>query len=152
MQELFPAEVLNKCLVKQFNYASSIIALNKGDGQFVIQKLPPMVQTSCINAIHQMDINNDGYTDLILGGNKFGLPPQFGRLDASYGDILINNHKGGFTRLAYEQSGLEIHGEVRDIIEIPSVKKKYLLFLVNDDYPVLYEANHTLKNGDTLIK
>ena len=145
MKELFPAEVLSKCLVKQFNYSSSIIALNKGNGQFVIQKLPPMVQISSINAIHQVDINNDGYMDLILGGNKFGFPPQFGRLDASYGDILINNQKGGFTRLDYDQSGLEIKGEVKDIIEIPSVKKNYLLFLVNDDYPVLYETNDRIK-------
>ena len=60
MKELFPAEVLSKCLVKQFNYPSSIIALNKGNGQFVIQKLPPMVQISSINAIHQMDINHEG--------------------------------------------------------------------------------------------
>ena len=83
--------------------------------------------------------------DLILGGNKFGFPPQFGRLDASYGDVLINNKKGGFTRLNYDQSGLEVKGEVKDIIEIPSVKKNYLLFLVNDDYPVLYETKERIK-------
>jgi hypothetical protein len=145
MEELFSREVLNKSVVKLFNYASSIIALNKGNGKFEIQKLPPMVQISSINAIHQMDINNDGFMDLILGGNKFGFPPQFGRLDASYGDILINNHKGGFTRLDYNQSGLEIKGEVKDIQEIPSPKNKYLLFLINDDYPVLYETNDRIK-------
>lgn len=145
MEELFPREVLNKSVVKLFNYASSIIAINKGNGKFEIQKLPPMVQISSINAIHQMDINNDGFMDLILGGNKFGFPPQFGRLDASYGDILINNHKGGFTRLDYNQSGLEIKGEVKDIQEIPSPKNKYLLFLINDDYPVLYEKNDRIK-------
>jgi len=145
MEELFPREVLNKSVVKLFNYASSIIALNKGNGKFEIQKLPPMVQISSINAIHQMDINNDGFMDLILGGNKFGFPPQFGRLDASYGDILINNHKGGFTRLDYNQSGLEIKGEVKDIQEIPSGKNRYLLFMINDDYPVLYETNDRIK-------
>jgi hypothetical protein len=105
-----------------------------------------MVQISSINAIHQIDINHDGYMDLILGGNNFGFPPQFGRLDASYGDILINDHKGGFTRLDYFQSGLEVKGEVTDIIEIPSVEKDYLLFLINDDYPALYETNDKRKN------
>ena len=145
MKELFPPEVLNKCVMKEFNYTPSIIALNKGNGQFVIQKLPPMAQISSINAIHQMDINNDGYMDLILGGNNFGFPPQFGRLDASYGDVLINDHKGGFTRLDYFQSGLEIKGPVRDIIEIPSGNKNYLLFLVNDEYPVMYETKERIK-------
>ena len=145
MQQLFPAEILNKSLVKEFNYAPSIIALNKGNGQFVIKKLPPMVQISSTNAIHQIDINNDGYMDLILGGNKFGFPPQFGRLDASYGDILINDHKGGFTRLNYSQSGLEIRGMVNDIKEIPSVNKSYILFLINDEYPAMYETQKRIK-------
>lgn len=89
--------------------------------------------------MHQMDINNDGFPDLISGGNKFGFPPQFGRLDASYGDVLINNGKGNFTRLDYDKTGLEIKGEVKDIVEVSSAGKKYLLFLVNNEYPVLYE-------------
>ncbi|MGH2563614.1 MAG: FG-GAP repeat domain-containing protein, partial [Ginsengibacter sp.] len=145
MNELFPQDVLNKSIVKVFNYGSSIIAFNKGNGHFVIQKLPPLTQISSINAIHQMDINHDGFMDLILGGNKYGFPPQFGRLDASYGDVLINDQKGKFTRLDNVQSGLEIRGEVKDILEIPSAKKDYLLFLINDDYPALYETNEKLK-------
>ena len=143
---LFRSEILNSSIVKIFNYGSSIVALNKGNGHFVIQKLPPLTQTSSINAIHQIDINHDGYPDLILGGNNFGFPPQFGRLDASYGDILINDHKGGFTRLDYSQSGLELKGEVKDILEIPSGKKDCLLFLINNDYPALYEIKEKSKN------
>jgi enediyne biosynthesis protein E4 len=146
MKELFPPDVLSNCIVKEFNYGSSIIAFNKGNGHFVIQKLPPLTQTSSINAIHQMDINDDGYMDLILGGNKYGFPPQFGRLDASYGDVLVNDHKGGFTRLDYNESGLEIRGEVKDILEIPAGKKDYLLFLINNDYPALYEIKEKSKN------
>jgi hypothetical protein len=146
IKELFPNDVLNKSVIKQFNYASSIIALNKGNGQFVIQKLPPMVQTSCINAMFQLDVNSDGYMDILLGGNNFGFPPQFGRLDASYGDVLLNDHKGGFNRLDYQQTGLEIKGAVRDIVKVPSVKKNYLLFLINDGSPVMYEATAKRKN------
>jgi len=78
---------------------------------------------------------------LVLGGNKYGFPPQFGSLDASYGDVLINNHKGGFTRLNYNYTGLEIRGEVKDIQEISTMKKHYLLFLINNEYPSLYQIN-----------
>lgn len=145
MKELFPENVLNKCAVKIFNYGSSIIAINKGNGKFEIQKLPPMAQISCINAIQPIDINNDGYPDLILGGNNYGFPPQFGRLDASYGDILLNDHKGGFTRLNYKQTGLEIWGEVRDVKEIATVKKDCILFLINNEFPALYETNEKSK-------
>ncbi|MEP6950727.1 MAG: FG-GAP-like repeat-containing protein, partial [Ginsengibacter sp.] len=145
MRELFPGEQLNDATVKLFNYPSSIIALNKGDGKFVIEKLPPMAQISSTNAILQMDVNNDGFIDLILGGNNFGFLPQFGRLDASYGDILINDHHGGFTRLDYFHSGLEVKGEVRDIKEIRTANKNYILFMVNDEYPVLYETKERIK-------
>jgi hypothetical protein len=145
LKELFSADQLNSATVKLFNYPSSITAMNKGNGNFEIQKLPPMAQISSTNAILQLDVNNDGYLDLILGGNNFGFPPQFGRLDASYGDILINNHKGGFTRLDYFQSGLEVKGEVRDIKEIPVANKNYVIFLVNNEYPVLYETRERIK-------
>jgi enediyne biosynthesis protein E4 len=145
MQELFPAELLNSSQVKLFNYPSSIIALNKGNGKFDIQKLPPMAQISSTNTILPMDVNNDGYLDLILGGNNFGFPAQFGRLDASYGDVLLNNHKGGFTRLDYLQSGLEVKGEVRDIRQISLPGKTMVLFLVNDEFPVLYECKEAKK-------
>ncbi|HXS57728.1 MAG TPA: FG-GAP-like repeat-containing protein [Hanamia sp.] len=141
IQQLFPAEVIKKCAMKQFNFGSSVIATNKGNGQFEIQKLPPMAQISCINAIHAIDINKDGYLDLVLGGNNFGFPPQFGRLDASYGDVLINNRKGNFTVLDHLQTGLNVKGSVRDIIDISAGNKKYLVFLVNDEYPAMYQFN-----------
>jgi hypothetical protein len=58
-----------------------------------------MVQLSSVNAIACTDINGDGFPDLILGGNEFGFLPQFGRLDASFGDILLGDGKGNFTCL-----------------------------------------------------
>lgn len=143
--DLFPAEVLKKSIVKQFNYHSSIIALNSGNGKFIIKKLPPMSQTSSVNSIYPFDINKDGYKDLVLGGNQSGYPPQFGRLDASYGDVLINDRKGGFIWIDAIRSGLQIRGEIRDIQEVASLKNKYLLFLRNNDFPVLYKVNDTVK-------
>jgi hypothetical protein len=47
----------------------SIVAINKGNGKFEIQLLPK-VQFSSVNAICPLDINNDGYIDLVLGGNQ----------------------------------------------------------------------------------
>jgi len=145
IQELFSSELLNKSLVKQFNYCSSIIAVNKGNGQFSIQKLPTMLQLSSVNAVQCFDINGDGYTDIIAGGNEFGFLPQFGRLDASFGHILLNNGKGQFEWLAPDQTGLELRGQIRDIEEIKSGKNTYLLFLQNDEFPVLYKIDKNLK-------
>ncbi|HSC36936.1 MAG TPA: FG-GAP-like repeat-containing protein, partial [Chitinophagaceae bacterium] len=82
IQELFSPEILKNAQVKQFNYTPSVIAFNEGGGKFRIELLPPMVQLSSVNAVRCTDINGDGAPDLLLGGNDFDFPPQFGRLDA----------------------------------------------------------------------
>ena len=69
-----------------------------------------MVQLSSVNAIHCTDINKDGLPDLILGGNNFGLQPQFSRLDASFGHVLLNMGKGVFNWIDAKQSGHGITG------------------------------------------
>jgi hypothetical protein len=138
VQELFARDLMQKCTVKQFNFSSSCIALNEGNGKFTIRKMPLEVQLSCVNAIKCSDINNDGKPDLILGGNDFSFLPQFSRLDASYGHLLMNKGKGEFEWIAPGQSGIDIPGEIKDIVEIPVKDKKFFLFLLNNDYPVLY--------------
>jgi len=140
MQDLFLPGLLNKSIVKEFNYTNSCIALNDGNGNFIIQELPVAVQLSSVNAIRCMDFNQDGNIDLVLGGNNYGFQPQFGRLDASFGHVLINNGKGAFAIMDPQQSGLQLEGVLRDIVEIQDKDRSYLLFLRNDDYPVLNQV------------
>jgi len=147
IQELFSHEVLSKCIVKKVNYTSSCVAINRGNGMFAIQKLPPMAQMSCINVVHCMDLNNDGYADLVLGGNQFGFLPQFERLDASFGDVLINNGKGEFLWQDAFKTGLQLRGEVRDIAFIKGRSRDHLLFLQNNEYPVLFTVNKMLNKN-----
>ncbi len=139
VQELFPSDLINKAIVKQFNYSGSCIALNKGNGQFDVKKFSTNQQLSCINAIKCMDVNNDGFTDLIIGGNNFGFPPMMGRLDASFGNILLNDGKGNFISQDANISGLELRGEIRDIQTIKSADKELLIVLQNNAIPVLYQ-------------
>lgn len=139
IQELFPGDVMKKCTVRKFNYTSSCIAVNEGNGKFTLKKMPLEVQLSCVNAVICSDINDDGKPDLILGGNDFSFLPQFSRLDASYGHLLMNKGKGEFEWIGPRQSGIDIPGVVKDIIEIPGKDKRVFLFLQNNDYPVLYQ-------------
>jgi hypothetical protein len=149
IQQLFPAEIIDKTPNKIFNYSSSCVAINKGGGQFTVSKLPQYVQFSSVNAILCTDINDDRKMDLILGGNKFGFQPQFSRLDASYGQLLLNNGKGQFQTIEPAFSNLQIRGEVRDIVDIPGKDYSSFLFLQNDDYPLLYrikKSDHNKSN------
>lgn len=146
IQELFTAEIMRKATVKQFNYSASVIAFNQGNGKFDLRKLPATVQLSSVNAIHCTDLNEDGKLDLILGENEFGFIPQFERLDAGKGSVLINAGKGAFTRLTSQEAGLSLPGQVRDIAEIKTPKGRSFLFLQNDEYPVLMNVRKSRNN------
>lgn len=138
VQDLFSEELIDKATIKTFNYCSSAIAWNNGNGQFTLLQLPLYTQFSSVNAIKVADINNDGLPDAILGGNKFELLPQFCRLDASYGNVIINKGKRNFELMPASKSGLGISGEIRDIQEVKIKNQKSFLFLQNNDFPLLY--------------
>jgi hypothetical protein len=145
IQDLFSKDLISTSVIKQFNYAPSCVAINEGNGKFSITVLPVMSQLSCINAIQPVDVNGDGNIDLVTGGNQFGFLPQFEKLDGSFGDILINNGKGGFAWQESRKTGLNLRGEVRDIATIKKTGETYLLFLQNNEYPFLYKLNDIVK-------
>jgi len=95
-----------------------------------------------------MDINNDGNVDIVSGGNQFDFLPQLERLDASCGDVLINDGRGNFKWIEPAQTGLKLKGQLRDISEIHSRNKDYLLFLQNDEYPLMYQLNSLEKQNN----
>jgi hypothetical protein len=145
IQDLFNKDIINRSLVKEFNFNSSIVAVNNGNGNFTIHKLPFMIQLSSVNAISVTDINDDKFPDLVIGGNLFGFPPQFCRLDASYGNVLLNNGKGDFTIVDPKQSGICLRGQIKDIKEITGKSKRYMLIVQNDLYPTLYQLKNKSK-------
>jgi enediyne biosynthesis protein E4 len=140
IQELFGKEAINKSTRKEFNYCSSVIAINGGEGKFKVLPLPQMVQLSSVNAVEVLDINGDGMMDLLAGGNRFVYPPQFGRLDASYGHVLINKGQGNYQWIEPAQSGINIKDQVRSIKKIKGTNNlSYTLWVSNNQLPVLYK-------------
>ena len=136
VQELFTPPIIDKSKVYLFNYGSSCVAINNGQGNFTIKKLPTVAQFSSICAIYATDLNGDKKPDLILGGNQLAMLPQFGQLDGSYGNILLNANAGNFDWLEPKKSGVEITGAIKDIKFINGKAGGYL-FLRNDESPVL---------------
>jgi hypothetical protein len=72
------------------------------------------------------------------------LLPQFDRLDAGRGALLLNDGKGSWQYLPSAQSGLNINGQIRDIKEINKGTNRQWIFLRNDDVPVLIRMENTL--------
>ena len=84
-------------------------------------------------------MNADGTLDIFLAGNFYGLKPQTGRLDASYGVTFLQKN-GNWQYLLPKESGLFIRGEVRDILPIGlSGGKKGLLVSRNNAPFILFQ-------------
>ncbi len=141
IQDLFPDNIVRAATVKKFDYPASCIAVNLGNGRFEIRKLPMMAQLSCINVFKVLDVNGDGYPDIVFGGNQFGYLPQFERQDAFFGDVLLNDGKGNLSWMNNNISGFRLRGEVRDIALIHTKANPLIVFLQNNDEPVLYRFN-----------
>ncbi len=144
IQQLFPGSSISAASAYEFNDGASCYALNKGDMQFEVIKFPTEVQLSSVHAILCTDIDGDGKTDLLMGGNQFHFQPQFARLDASYGHLLLNRN-GAFEWIAPAQSGLCIRGEIRKILAVKMAAKPVFFFLQNNESPLMYEVNTTKK-------
>ncbi|MEM1359921.1 MAG: FG-GAP-like repeat-containing protein, partial [Bacteroidota bacterium] len=138
IKELFSRESLQKARVFEATYFKSIVAINNGGGDFSVQPLPSEVQLSCICDINCKDLNGDGTLDLIMGGNFSGFLPQFSRLDASYGHVLLNDGKGAFSIVPNVESGFTVKGDLKDITTIDLGGTEYLVATVNDQMPKVF--------------
>lgn len=142
IQELFQSDVVNNCVVKTVTMSESIVAVNEGNGKFSVIKLPYRVQWSCVCGISCADVNNDGNTDLVMGGNNFEMKPQFSRQDASYGHVLLGDGKMGFEWKDYSESGFFVRDEIRHLKTfVDKNGKKYMFAAINNGEPRVFEYN-----------
>jgi len=132
--EILTEEQLSQATVKKaFTFATSVFYGNT-DGTFRPQPLPTEAQFSPVFAIMARDFDADGFKDLLLAGNFYGVNPQIGRYDASYGTLLKGNGAGGFAAVSLWDSGLSLSGQIRDMVSLSyRNKKEVIIFAKNDD-------------------
>ena len=130
-KDYFSASAIEEAEVKQVFTLATTYFENKGNRNFEAQELSWEAQISSVHAMHVLDINRDEYPDIVLGGNTYEVNTQLGRLDASYGSVLLNTQKGTFE--VGNTPSLNIKGAVRSIQSIDINQEKYLLFGINND-------------------
>ncbi|MBA4139060.1 MAG: VCBS repeat-containing protein [Segetibacter sp.] len=134
INELFTPAQLKKATVLTVTETRTSAFINDGTGHFAIQPLPVMAQLSPIYGILSKDINEDGFNDLFIAGNFYGLKPQTGRLDANYGTVLLGNKQHQFKYVPPVESGLFLKGEARDVASIKAATgENYVLVSLNND-------------------
>jgi hypothetical protein len=87
------------------------------------------------------DYDGDGKADILLGGNFYQSKPEVGINDASYGLLLKGDGKGNFIAVNEKQSGILVKGQVRNILQVKSGRKKLTIFAMNNEAPKIFEAN-----------
>ena len=137
---LFPMQKLQSSTIKQINTMSSMIAMNDGQGNFEMRRLNDEAQLSCINAFAVLDLDEDGDEDVVCAGNNHYLLPQFSLLDASRGEVLINDG-GALTYMDPRTTGLNLQGTVRELAVIDKNGKKNLLAMINNQRAKLLQLN-----------
>jgi len=141
MEQLFTPEQLSKASKLEANQFESIVLLNQGKGIFNPIPLPVEAQMSPVYAISLLDVNLDGFKDLVLAGNLFHSRIKIGRMDANYGQLFLNKGNGTFNYIPQNQSGFQVKGEVRDMVIIPQTKGSQIHFFRNNDSVKSYRLN-----------
>ncbi len=114
----------------------SIIMINMGEGKFRYEYLPNEAQFTPIMASSFIDLNDDGFEDVIIAGNIYNTEVETPRLDATSGLVLISNRKNNYTPMNWKTSALLLNGNIKDI-EIIKRSKDMLIMAVQNDGPVL---------------
>ena len=99
MPEIYGSEKLENATHYLGHNFASFILKNNGDGTFKIQKLPIRAQFSPTLSYEVVDVNKDGYLDIIGVGNINDSEVETIRYDASKGYILLGDKTGNFTFL-----------------------------------------------------
>ncbi len=142
LPDIYDSEKLENALNYKANNFTSIYLENKGNKQFEITPLPAQAQLSVINSMVVFDFNNDGYLDILAGGNNYQSEVETTRNDASYGNILLGDGNGGFEVLNNYESGLYFQGDLRDL---------KLLTLHNKTKIILSTYNNEEMNAHQLL-
>ncbi|WP_080319520.1 VCBS repeat-containing protein [Croceivirga radicis] len=111
---------------------NSLLLLNTNNG-FKIQSLPKLAQLHPILSTVNMDLNKDGFEDLIIGGNIYETEVETPRLDAVSGQILLSNGTDNYTVVPQSQTGLYLNGNVKQLHSFQLKEKNYLFSLRNND-------------------
>jgi hypothetical protein len=112
-EDIFPDSELTRAKVLEAHTFASSVALNNGNGTFSLRPLPAEAQFTPVYASVAEDFDGDGRTDILLGGNFYGVTPVRGRYDAGYGLLLRGVGNGNFVPVDMETSKLVIEGQVR---------------------------------------
>ncbi len=139
LPEMFPDGLLDDATVLSMNYMKTAWIENLGGGKFKIHSLPVAVQIAPVYGILPQDLDDDGYMDILLIGNDFGMEVQQGPADAMVGLALKNNGDGSFAPVPLNESHFFVPGDGKSLVI--SDEKSLIVASQNNDSLKIFERN-----------
>jgi hypothetical protein len=115
----------------------SAIVRNNGDGTFTLESLPTTAQRSPLNDFAIVDVNGDGFLDVIGAGNLMEAEVETVSHDAGIGVCLLNDGKGGLIPITLQRAGLFLPGNVKDLCLLQYTSQQVPVLLVTNNNSLL---------------
>ena len=141
LEDVYGALRLERAMVLDAtNFASSYLE-NLGNGKFKLSPLPIQAQFSSINDILVRDFDDDGFLDAIVVGNLHASEVETTRNDAGIGTFLKGNGTGNLKAVSYEETGLLLRNDVKQLKILEGKNGKIILAANNNGMLESYEIN-----------
>jgi hypothetical protein len=131
LHEVVNRRLLDRAVQYSVNELRSAVFYNRRDG-FSKVGLPVTSQFSPIHGFLVLDLNGDGFPDVISVGNFHDATAQRGRYDADYGNVLINDGHGKLQHLPNQDIDWYLEGQIRRIALIRIGKLPVVIVAEND--------------------
>jgi hypothetical protein len=141
MEEIFGAEVLKQNSLTA-NYFSNFVAINNG-GKFSFVELPMWAQAGPMFGTTVLDIDGNGFDDILCTGNNYNTRVPHGRDDAQPSFVLFNNG-GSFTYQSGSRNGLYNQDDGKSLILCPGANGQVRAIMANNNGKL---RGYTLLNG-----
>jgi len=130
--DILPEETVEKAVIYEISNFESIILINN-NGILTAEKLPIQAQISPIKNSLVEDFNNDGFNDLLLVGNHYGVEVETVRYDAGYGSLFLGDGKNKFKFLSSDKSGFYAPTDGRSISSIKTNNNGRIYLVTNNN-------------------
>ena len=142
LPDIFTKEQLANSKTISVKTVKSVFLRNDGSKKLRMQPLPERAQISMVNGLVATSLKNNGINDLIVAGNFYPWRVQQGPSDAGMGLILNNDGKGNFIPGVFEQTGLDISGDVRNLISVKTNNGLLLIAVKNNSAVQVIKENN----------
>ena len=129
--DIYGSDKINKAYQKELNYLSSVLLRLEDAGDIKVEKLPPLAQKSPILDGVSIDVNGDGFEDVLCTGNIYNTEVETPRLDAGSGLVLMSD--GENLQIGKcPQECFYISGNVKKMILLKANEKTLVISGVNN--------------------